>query len=91
MDKREAEALLLEQVRRLEGLSQSEIIEELGVDEPDTLEVYGPSGTWYQIEIWTFWENRAHTDLRVSVSIDDGGWRAFVPLAYGFTLRASYR
>lgn len=89
MDRKEAERLLLDQVHRLEKLSRSEIVAQVGLDEPDTREVHGPSGTSYQLETELFWENRSHTDLRVSISIDDGGWRAFFPLTYGFTVSPS--
>ena len=48
------------------------------IDVADTLEVTGPSGKQYQIEINAFWDDGAKTHLRVSGSIDDGGLRAWV-------------
>jgi hypothetical protein len=44
----------------------------------------GPSGRKYQLEIQFFWDDRPGGDIRVAGSIDDGGWRAFVPLNRGF-------
>ena len=48
------------------------------------MEVVGPSGSQYQVEITGFWDDRKAGNLRVIVTIDDGGWRAFMPLTTGF-------
>jgi hypothetical protein len=47
----------------------------------------GPSGTTYQIEIQFLWDARPGGDIRVMASIDDGGWRAVVPLTRSFIKR----
>lgn len=47
---------------------------------PLVLERDGPSGTAYQLEIECIWDDRPGGNIRVMASIDDGGWRAFVPL-----------
>ncbi len=52
--------------------------------EPETREVVGPSGVTYQIELRAFWDGRAHGDVRMTAAIDDGGWRAFMPLGNSF-------
>ena len=31
-----------------------------------------------------FWDDETRRSLRVSVNVDDGGWRAFAPLSSGF-------
>jgi hypothetical protein len=52
-------------------------------------EAVGPSGTQYQLDIFAFWDGGRRAvggDLRVSVVIDDGGWRAFVPLVEDFII-----
>jgi hypothetical protein len=55
------------------------------LDAPETTEVIGPSGQGYQIETESFWDNGARNRaLRVAVSIDDYGWRAFFPLTDSF-------
>jgi hypothetical protein len=51
---------------------------------PETTEVRGPSGTSYQIEVQAGWDDRPGGNLRVVGGIDDGGWRAFVPLSDSF-------
>lgn len=48
--------------------------------EPDTTEVRGPDGICYQIEVQFFWDSKPGQDIRVMVAVDDGGWRACVPL-----------
>ncbi len=47
-----------------------------------------PSGAKYQIEIQFLWDNGAGGDIRVMGSIDDGGWRAFMPLCRSFIKEA---
>ena len=42
------------------------------------------SGAKYQVEIQFFWDNRPEGNVRVMGSIDDGGWRAFLPLSRSF-------
>jgi hypothetical protein len=50
----------------------------IGRDEVKT--VIGASGVNYQIEVTLLWDSRPGENLRIIGSIDDGGWRAFVPL-----------
>ncbi len=50
--------------------------------EPYTAIVTGSDGKEYQIEIQCFWDDEPDGDIRVLASIDDGGWRAFLPLTY---------
>lgn len=47
---------------------------------PTTKDVAGPDGKTYQVETSAFWDRDANGPIRVIVAIDDGGWRAFVPL-----------
>ena len=51
---------------------------------PDSIDVFGPSGQRYGIETEAFWDDKRGGNLRVIVAIDDGGWRAFVPLTDDF-------
>lgn len=50
------------------------------VDQPQTAQTVAASGTAYQLEFNVFYDSGAGGDLRIMGSIDDGGWRAFVPL-----------
>jgi hypothetical protein len=38
----------------------------------------------YQLELQCFWDDQPDGHVRVMASIDDGGWRAFVPLTRDF-------
>jgi hypothetical protein len=49
-----------------------------------TLAVMGPSRTEYQVAIHVYSDGAAGGGIRVIGSIDDGGWRAFVPLSESF-------
>jgi hypothetical protein len=49
------------------------------LDQRETSTVTEPSGRAYQIETQAFWDGAKYGDLRVLVSVDDGGWRAFSP------------
>jgi hypothetical protein len=83
MDKAEARAILATQLESLRATSYDELVERL-LEDPETTEATGPSRTAYQLESQAFWDGRPGGDLRVTVSIDDGGWRAFVPLTESF-------
>ncbi len=41
-------------------------------------------GAKYQVEVQFFWDDRPGGNIRVMGSIDDGGWRAFIPLSRSF-------
>jgi hypothetical protein len=47
-------------------------------------ERFGATGVEYQAEIQFFWDNQPGGNVRVMGSIDDGGWRAFLPLSRSF-------
>jgi hypothetical protein len=55
------------------------------LDESDGYAVVAESGVEYQVEVQAFWDSpRRPGNLRVMISIDDGGWRAFHPLSTDF-------
>lgn len=51
---------------------------------PVAREYQGPSGASYQMEFDCDWDDRPGGNIRVMASIDDGGWRAFVPITRSF-------
>lgn len=59
---------------------------ELGrlTEEPEHVDVTGPSGATYQVETLAVWDAKPGGDLRLIVAVDDGGWRAFSPLSESF-------
>jgi len=40
----------------------------------------------YQIEIQVFWDSWPGGNVRVMGAVDDGGWRAFIPVSRGFIM-----
>jgi hypothetical protein len=44
------------------------------------LEVSGPTGTRYGVEVQFLWDDKEKQTIRILGSIDDGGLRAFFPM-----------
>lgn len=84
MDRKEARKILRELVSDLRRLSYEELLRFR--DEHEAREIIGDSGAWYQLEIIVFTDDPKDDTLRVSVAIDDGGWRAFSPLTDDFII-----
>ena len=82
MDKTEAGELLRAHLNSWRSRSYQDLARLMGESYP--FEVKGHSGTQYQRSMRVFWDGEAHGDVRVIGSIDDGGWRAFVPLSDSF-------
>jgi hypothetical protein len=51
------------------------------INVPKNITVQAPSGTKYQIEFNVFYDSGKQQNLRIFGSIDEGGWRAMMPLA----------
>ncbi|MDQ6711831.1 MAG: hypothetical protein M3Z28_01385 [Candidatus Dormibacteraeota bacterium] len=84
MDKAEARQLLEAALAELRAKSWSELERLIGA--PDAYSVQGKSGTRYQMEKQAFWDDKKGEDLRVMVSIDDGGWRSMFPMSVDFIM-----
>lgn len=80
MNKSEAQKILSEQLARFGGRSHSELAPLVVAQRIETYDVWGESGTTYQIEIQFFWNDHPGDAIRVVGSIDDGGIWAFFPL-----------
>lgn len=79
MDKAEAKRILTEQLARFTDYAQLvPLVESQHVED---FEVLGATGTRYQVEVQFFWDGGRKLAIRVAGSIDDGGVRAFLPLA----------
>jgi len=85
MNKDVAYVLIDAELRRLFELPYAELIKMIGT--PETKQVKGEDGISYQVEIEAIWDINRAEDVRVMVSIDDGGWRALVPLTQDFVMR----
>ncbi len=78
MDKTEALSIAEAELQSLREMSYAELVDRL-LDTQETFERQGATGSSYQLELQAFWDSGPGNDLRVVVSIDDGGWRAFSP------------
>ncbi len=83
MKTEEAREVAEVKLRRLRALPYDDLVDRLlGRAEHD--DVIGETGVQYQVEMMGHWDDRRHGHLRVSVSVDDGGWRTFAPLSISF-------
>lgn len=80
-----AYVLIDAELRRLLELPYSEIANLVGA--PETKQVVGDDGNTYQLEVEAIWDINGDEDIRVIVSVDDGGWRALKPLTQDFVMR----
>ena len=79
-----AYVLIDTELRRLLELPYTELIKLVGVRE--LKEVLGEDGSTYRVGVETKWDLARKKDVRVIVSVDDGGWRALRPLAQSFVM-----
>ena len=86
MDEQEARTLLAHEYETWRKQSYQQLVSLMGRDCCEHTDVAGPSGTMYQLEVNILWDGEAGRDVRVIISIDDGGWRAFVPLTDSFIM-----
>lgn len=83
MDKHEARRILDRRIAELRT-EPYESLKSHWLHQPDCEQITAHSGTEYQVEIEAFWDDEAVGHLRLVASIDDGGWRALVPITEGF-------
>jgi hypothetical protein len=83
MDRQEAQAVAAECAAGLRTRSYAELVEAL-VGRQEVREIVAASGVTYQVEAHSLWDDRKRGHLRVMVAVDDGGWRAFLPLSESF-------
>lgn len=85
MNKAEAKEILEKELSVYRSRPCSDLVNLLG--QPIHTEVRSGSGITYQLEIQVFWDGQPGGNLRVLGSVDDGGWRAFLPLTDSFIVR----
>jgi hypothetical protein len=71
MDKDEAKELLTKKLAEYRCLSHADLIAKIG--DNDCLDVTGPTGVEYQIDVQFVWDSEPGGDVRVMGGIDDGG------------------
>ena len=83
LDGHEAKTILSGELERLRRLSYDELVARF-LSRQETVEVVGPSGAQYQVQLQADWDDDPAGNLRVVAAIHDGGWRRFLPLAQVF-------
>lgn len=84
MASRAGDELREKELRILKGRIYGDLCQMIG--HPVSRTTAGPDGREYNIEIQAFWDDKPGGDLRVVVSIDDGGWRAMLPRSDSFVI-----
>lgn len=82
MDTAAAQKVLDQWLARLRTVPYRELASR--VDSVTTDEVARDSERSWQLEVQVFWDDEPNGNVRVVVSIDDGGLRAFVPMSEDF-------
>jgi hypothetical protein len=82
MDTVAAQRVLNKWLTRLRAVPYRELASR--VDSVTTDEVARDSERSWQLEIQVHWDDEPNGNVRVTVSIDDGGLRAFVPMTEDF-------
>ena len=85
MDKHEAALVAEAKLDELRRRSYDALVSDY-LGRPENQELTAGSGAEYQLEVEGFWDDRRKQHLRVVVAVDDGGWRAFVPLTRSFII-----
>lgn len=84
MDQEEARTILAKELEVYRRRSYNDL--QYLLDRQDTTEIKASSGVVYQLEFLAVWDDKEGGNLRVVGAIDDGGFRAFVPLTDSFIL-----
>ena len=82
MDTVAAQRVLDAWLAKLRAISYRELASR--IDSVTTDEVTRDSERSWQLEIQVLWDDEPNGNVRVMVSIDDGGLRAFVPMTESF-------
>lgn len=82
MNNKEAKQILKKELEGYRDKPYAELIKM--IHQPTCYDVTTENETRYQIEIQSIWDGPAGGDVRVMGSVDDGGWRSFVPLTLDF-------
>lgn len=84
MNRAEARQIAEAELEELAGRSRTQLLQLL---ESSTVERVGDSGTAYQVDLLAAWDTVEGGDLRVIVSVDDGGLSALMPLTTSMLVR----
>ena len=83
MNTDEAKQILAHKLAEYRTLTYKQLAEKVD-QRSDRYSVTAPSGVLYQVVIHMFWDDKPNEVVRVNGSIDDSGWRAYLPLTDSF-------
>jgi hypothetical protein len=86
MDKAEARELQADKIAVLRQMPYQELHAWAERGKVETESVLAQSGRDYQLEVQALWDDRKRGHVRVMVSVDEGGRRAFMPLTDDFIM-----
>jgi hypothetical protein len=79
----EAKTILRAELDKYRDHTYEQLREMVGAEKL-VLRVSGASGAEYKIDIYASWDAKPNDEIRVFGCVDDGGWRAFLPLGDSF-------
>lgn len=82
MDRAEALSVLDRALSRYQAESHTEL--KRLVKKSEGVSMAGASGVEYQVKVRAAWEAGQNGPLRVFAAVDDGGWRALLPVSRAF-------
>ena len=85
MNNAEAQSILSRELRAFATRAYDELVR--SISRPEVKNISTESGVSYQIELNVFWDSEPKKDLRIIGSIDDGGWRAFLPITESLIMK----
>ncbi len=91
MDKAEATKILSAHLAEYRTRSFAELARLVADHDIRCVNAAGETGTNYQIEIQCLWDSEPGGAIRVIGTVDDGGWRAFVPITDDFVVQPGDR
>jgi len=88
MNNEEAKKLLRVAIQKYRDKTYSElellVESDLKLQHSHHEEIKIKNSAQYQIQITAIWDDKKKKNIRVIGTIDDGGWRAFIPLTEDF-------
>jgi hypothetical protein len=90
MNNDEAKTIAALEGRKLRGLPYEDLRERL-LDQRVDSDMVGHSGERYHLQLEAFFDDSESGDLRVVVSVDDGGLRTVWPVTDSFTITTEGR
>ncbi len=80
-----AHAILAKEINKWRQHPYPDLAKLIDAD-PSTYAIEDSKGAQYQLEVQAFWDSKGSKDIRLMLSIDDGGLSAFKPMTASFIM-----